>query len=193
MIFGHLRSRTGLGLRKHTLRFGSLLLRPVSLANLHLKNNQVVSADLLVATWYGGSAAQSFGLNLWEVLGCQIAGWFLIATIFVLNGRAGAVYHVGFPINCRAAFGVFGGWWPTFNRAVGKRLVLREEVECIHLPGFGVNRPVPTFRLKLLACPLSCTDFDDTSKSHQQGFLSGRKQMPENISRIHPASESHLV
>jgi nucleobase:cation symporter-1, NCS1 family len=71
-----------------------------------------------VATWYGGSAAQSTGLNMWEVLGCQIAGWILIATIFVLNGRAGAVYHVGFPINCRAAFGVFGGWWPTFNRAV---------------------------------------------------------------------------
>lgn len=73
-----------------------------------------------VATWYGGSAAQSFGLNLWEVLGSQVAGWFLIASIFMLNERAGAVYHVGFPIDCRAAFGVFGGWWPTFNRAVGK-------------------------------------------------------------------------
>lgn len=76
------------------------------------------SAVATVATWYGGSAAQSFGLNLWEVLGCQVAGWLIAATIFVLNGRPGAVYHVGFPVNCRAAFGVFGGWWPTFNRAV---------------------------------------------------------------------------
>lgn len=29
-----------------------------------------------------------------------------------------SVYHVGFPILNRAAFGVFGAWWPTFNRAV---------------------------------------------------------------------------
>ncbi|KEF56084.1 uncharacterized protein A1O9_07665 [Exophiala aquamarina CBS 119918] len=76
------------------------------------------SAVATVATWYGGSAAQAAGLSLWEVMGCQIAGWILVATIFVVNGRPGAVYHVGFPILNRAAFGVFGAWWPTFNRAV---------------------------------------------------------------------------
>ena len=26
--------------------------------------------------------------------------------------------HSGFPILSRASFGVFGAWWPTFNRAV---------------------------------------------------------------------------
>lgn len=42
----------------------------------------------------------------------------LIAVVIVLNGRAGAKYHIGYPILNRASFGVFGAWWPTFNRAV---------------------------------------------------------------------------
>ena len=111
---GHWPSKTAHGHKRPTSRSGSLLSQLVSegMPSPHSK------LTLIVATWYSGSAAQSFGLNLWEVLGCQITGWVLIATIFVLNGRAGAVYHVGFPVNCRAAFGVFGAWWPTFNRAV---------------------------------------------------------------------------
>jgi len=51
-------------------------------------------------------------------VGCQAAGYLLIAIVFVINGRPGAVYHVGYPILNRAAFGVYGAWWPTFNRAV---------------------------------------------------------------------------
>ncbi len=42
----------------------------------------------------------------------------MIAIVITLNGRAGGVYHVGFPILNRTAFGVYGAWWPTFNRAV---------------------------------------------------------------------------
>lgn len=42
----------------------------------------------------------------------------MIAIVIVFNGRAGAKYHIGFPVLNRAAFGVFGAWWPTFNRAV---------------------------------------------------------------------------
>ncbi|KIX01488.1 uncharacterized protein Z518_09214 [Rhinocladiella mackenziei CBS 650.93] len=76
------------------------------------------SAVATVANWYSGSAAQATGLSMWDVIGCNIVGWFLVSSIFVLNGRPGAVYHVGFPILNRAAFGVFGAWWPTFNRAV---------------------------------------------------------------------------
>ncbi|KAF2793243.1 putative uridine permease [Melanomma pulvis-pyrius CBS 109.77] len=76
------------------------------------------SAAATVAGWYSGSAAQSTGLSVWEVVACQAAGYFLIAIVFVANGRPGAVYHIGFPILNRAAFGVYGAWWPTFNRAV---------------------------------------------------------------------------
>jgi NCS1 family nucleobase:cation symporter-1 len=80
--------------------------------------SQNANANALVAGWYSGSAAQSTGLNIWEVLGCQAGGWFFIAIIYVLCGRPGAVYHFGFPILNRAAFGIYGAWWPTFNRAV---------------------------------------------------------------------------
>lgn len=55
---------------------------------------------------------------MWESLACAFGGNCLIAVIITLNGRAGAVYHVGFPILNRSAFGVYGAWWPTFNRAV---------------------------------------------------------------------------
>lgn len=55
---------------------------------------------------------------MWESLACSFGGQCLIAVIITLNGRSGAVYHVGFPILNRAAFGVYGAWWPTFNRAV---------------------------------------------------------------------------
>jgi NCS1 family nucleobase:cation symporter-1 len=72
---------------------------------------------------------------MWESIVCAFAGQCLVAVIIVLNGRAGAKYHMcvlfhlvvrlhmlignsGYPILNRAAFGVFGAWWPTFNRAV---------------------------------------------------------------------------
>jgi len=55
---------------------------------------------------------------MWESLICALGGQILIAIVITLNGRAGAIYHIGFPIVNRAAFGVYGAWWPTFNRAV---------------------------------------------------------------------------
>ncbi|KIW49421.1 hypothetical protein PV05_11101 [Exophiala xenobiotica] len=76
------------------------------------------SATATVSNWYGASAAQALGLSMWESLACSFGGQCLIAMIITLNGRAGAVYHVGFPILNRSAFGVYGAWWPTFNRAV---------------------------------------------------------------------------
>lgn len=50
---------------------------------------------------------------MWESLACALGGQILIAMIITLNGRAGAVYHIGFPILNRSAFGVYGAWWPT--------------------------------------------------------------------------------
>ncbi|GME22532.1 hypothetical protein EG329_006952 [Neofusicoccum parvum] len=76
------------------------------------------SAVATVSNWYAASSAQELGLSMWESIGCSFAGQILIAFVIVLNGRAGAKYHVGYPILNRAAFGIFGAWWPTFNRAV---------------------------------------------------------------------------
>ncbi|KAJ6549826.1 NCS1 nucleoside transporter [Mycena capillaripes] len=76
------------------------------------------SAVATVGNWYGGSAAQALGLSMWESIAASLVGQILIAVVIVFNGRAGAKYHVGYPILNRAAFGVYGAWWPTFNRAV---------------------------------------------------------------------------
>ncbi|RMZ43879.1 hypothetical protein CA14_003894 [Aspergillus flavus] len=35
-----------------------------------------------------------------------------------LNGRAGALYRIPFPVLCRSSWGSLGALWPTFNRAV---------------------------------------------------------------------------
>ncbi|RDW89141.1 uracil permease-5 [Coleophoma cylindrospora] len=76
------------------------------------------SATASVSNWYAASSAQALGLSMWESIGCTFGGQFLIAIVIVFNGRAGAKYHIGYPILNRASFGVFGAWWPTFNRAV---------------------------------------------------------------------------
>ncbi|KAM5352697.1 hypothetical protein ACJ41O_005419 [Fusarium nematophilum] len=76
------------------------------------------SATATVSNWYAASTAQAMGLSMWESLACSFGGQALIAFIIALNGRPGATYHVGFPVVCRVAFGVYGAWWPTFNRAV---------------------------------------------------------------------------
>ncbi|KAK0115914.1 hypothetical protein ONS95_012956 [Cadophora gregata] len=76
------------------------------------------SAVATVSNWYAASSAQALGLSMWESVGVTFGGQFLIAIVIVLNGRAGAKYHIGFPVLNRASFGVFGAWWPTFNRAV---------------------------------------------------------------------------
>ncbi|KAJ9148927.1 NCS1 nucleoside transporter [Pleurostoma richardsiae] len=76
------------------------------------------SATATVSNWYGASASQALGLSMWEAIGCSLGGQILIAFVITLNGRPGAKYHIGYPIVNRAAFGVYGAWWPTFNRAV---------------------------------------------------------------------------
>ncbi|KAJ1327368.1 nucleobase:cation symporter-1 NCS1 family [Microdochium nivale] len=76
------------------------------------------SAVATVTNWYAASAAQALGLSMWESVACATGGQALISIIMALNGRPGATYHIGFPVVCRTAFGVYGAWWPTFNRAV---------------------------------------------------------------------------
>ncbi|KAH8682952.1 putative uridine permease [Tricladium varicosporioides] len=97
-------------------------IRPLKLAdrtwNLWTYLTFWFSATATVSNWYAASSAQALGLSMWESLGCSVGGQVLIAIVIVFNGRAGAKYHVGFPILNRAAFGIFGAWWPTFNRAV---------------------------------------------------------------------------
>ncbi|KAK2001067.1 NCS1 nucleoside transporter [Colletotrichum falcatum] len=97
-------------------------LRPLKLADRKWTNWTYTifwfSATATVSNWYASSTAQALGLSMWESLACAFGGQCLIAIIITLNGRPGSCYHVGYPVICRAAFGIYGAWWPTFNRAV---------------------------------------------------------------------------
>jgi len=57
------------------------------------------------------------GLTWWEAWIAVWIGYGLAAVFLVLNAHAGAKYHIMFPANIRYTFGIWGGLWPTFNRA----------------------------------------------------------------------------
>ncbi|QMW36215.1 hypothetical protein G4B84_011744 [Aspergillus flavus NRRL3357] len=52
------------------------------------------------------------------VLGIGKCGQILAGILMALNGRAGALYRIPFPVLCRSSWGSLGALWPTFNRAV---------------------------------------------------------------------------
>lgn len=87
---------------------------------------------------------------MWELLGCQFVGQFPITFVIVANGRAGAKYHIGFPILNRAAFGIFGAWWPTFNRAamaiVWNGVNAMQGGQCLYVMMHAVDPRVPQWK-----------------------------------------------
>ncbi|KAK6212464.1 hypothetical protein LQW54_005238 [Pestalotiopsis sp. IQ-011] len=76
------------------------------------------AATANVSSLYSAATGQSVGLNIWEALACQLGGQFLAGLLMALNGRAGAVYRIPYPVLCRSSFGTWGALWPTLNRAV---------------------------------------------------------------------------
>ncbi|RGP78377.1 hypothetical protein FLONG3_3513 [Fusarium longipes] len=76
------------------------------------------AATANVSNLYAASTGQSAGLSMWEALGCSLGGQLLAGLLMALNGRAGALYRIPFPVACRASFGTWGALWPTFNRAI---------------------------------------------------------------------------
>ncbi|WWD20952.1 hypothetical protein CI109_105430 [Kwoniella shandongensis] len=76
------------------------------------------SAVGTVANWLGGGSFLTFGITVWDGILCNFFGYLLISFFMVINGRAGSVYHIGFPVYCRSSFGIYGSFWPVFNRAL---------------------------------------------------------------------------
>ncbi|KAE8154529.1 permease for cytosine/purines, uracil, thiamine, allantoin-domain-containing protein [Aspergillus avenaceus] len=76
------------------------------------------SASANVSNLYAASTGLTVGLSMWESIICQLGGQILAGLLMALNGRAGAVYRIPFPVLCRSSWGPLGALWPTFNRAV---------------------------------------------------------------------------
>lgn len=75
------------------------------------------SATANVSNLYTASTGMSMGLTMWEAIGCSFGGQILAGALMAVNGRAGAMYRIPFPVLCRSSFGHWGALWPTFNRA----------------------------------------------------------------------------
>ncbi|KAG5940876.1 hypothetical protein E4U53_007536 [Claviceps sorghi] len=70
-----------------------------------------------INTWMISSSMIIAGLSWWQAWICVWIGYSIAACFIVMNGRVGAVYHIGFPVANRASFGIWGSLWPVFNRA----------------------------------------------------------------------------
>ncbi|KAG5986512.1 hypothetical protein E4U52_000185 [Claviceps spartinae] len=70
-----------------------------------------------INTWMISSSMIIAGLSWWQAWICVWIGYSTAAFFVVMNGRVGAVYHIGFPVANRASFGIWGSLWPVFNRA----------------------------------------------------------------------------
>ncbi|KAH8698810.1 permease for cytosine/purines, uracil, thiamine, allantoin-domain-containing protein [Talaromyces proteolyticus] len=75
------------------------------------------SATSNVSNLYAASTGMTEGLTMWEAIVCSLSGQFLAGFLIAVNGRAGAIYRIPFPVLCRSSFGTWGAIWPTFNRA----------------------------------------------------------------------------
>ncbi|QPG94654.1 hypothetical protein C2857_006643 [Epichloe festucae Fl1] len=70
-----------------------------------------------INTWMISSSMIIGGLSWWQAWICVWIGYSIAACFIVMNGRVGAVYHIGFPVANRASFGIWGSLWPILNRA----------------------------------------------------------------------------
>ncbi|KAF2493422.1 hypothetical protein BU16DRAFT_551281 [Lophium mytilinum] len=73
-----------------------------------------VAESASVTSWTVASTGVKNGL--WEAWLCVILGHWIVVVPLLMTGRPGAKYHVPFPVIVRASFGVWGSYWPLFNR-----------------------------------------------------------------------------
>ncbi|PWY94817.1 uridine permease Fui1 [Aspergillus sclerotioniger CBS 115572] len=76
-----------------------------------------IADSLNINTWMISSSMIVDGLSWWQAWICVWVGYFIAACFVCLTGRIGAVYHISFPVACRSTFGIWGSFWPVFNRA----------------------------------------------------------------------------
>ncbi len=77
-----------------------------------------VSDGLNLNTFQIAALSITAGLAWWQAWLAVIFGYAVVAFFVVLNARAAAVYHIGFPVFIRSSFGLWGSFWPVLQRAV---------------------------------------------------------------------------
>lgn len=70
-----------------------------------------------INTWMISSSMIVGGLSWWQSWICVWIGYFISGCFICATGRIGATYHIGFPVIARSSFGIWGSYWPIFNRA----------------------------------------------------------------------------
>ncbi|ODV82757.1 hypothetical protein CANARDRAFT_204662 [[Candida] arabinofermentans NRRL YB-2248] len=90
-----------------------------------------------INTWQIASTGIVAGLSWWSTWITVWLGYFLCGCFVTIAARVGTYYHISFPVSSRSAWGIFGSFWPIFQRVVlaciwtGAQTVLGGE--CIEL------------------------------------------------------------
>ncbi|KAI8082701.1 permease for cytosine/purines, uracil, thiamine, allantoin-domain-containing protein [Halteromyces radiatus] len=77
-----------------------------------------ISDCLNVNTFMIGGSFVALGCSWWQALVVVAIGYGLSAVVLVINGRVGAIYHIGFSVFTRASFGMYGAFIPILNRVL---------------------------------------------------------------------------
>ncbi|KAK5329548.1 hypothetical protein LTR93_001135 [Exophiala xenobiotica] len=71
-----------------------------------------------VSTWSVGAAFITLGATIRDALLVVFFANLLSAVIIVLNGRAAARYHIGYPVISRSSFGIYGEYFVVILRSI---------------------------------------------------------------------------
>ncbi|PGG97746.1 hypothetical protein AJ79_09098 [Helicocarpus griseus UAMH5409] len=71
-----------------------------------------------IATWSVGSTLITLGATVRDALLVVLFANVLSAVVIVLNGRAAAQYHIGYPVLSRTSFGIYGQYFVVILRAL---------------------------------------------------------------------------
>lgn len=71
-----------------------------------------------VSTWSIGASLITVGASVRDALLIVLFANLLSAAVMVLNGFAAARYHIGFPVICRASFGIYGHYFVVVLRSI---------------------------------------------------------------------------
>ena len=71
-----------------------------------------------VSTWSVGAAIITLGATVRDALLVVLFANLLSAVVIVLNGRAAAGYHIGYPVLSRSSFGIYGQYFVVVLRSI---------------------------------------------------------------------------